>query len=275
MYKLLLTLLLMVAAQAQATTRWHWQDNFSQTEQQQLIKWIKQADQGVRRLFGTLPYVYQVYFYRQKGSEPVPWAHTKKGFNKSVHFYVNTDYPHQQFIKDWTASHELAHLLFPYIGSPSAWFAEGVASYLQYQIMYANQLISWEQGVKKLAERYQRARSYKKYDHISIVDLSRTFKQNRAYVRLYWGGAAYFNHVDKRLYEEKNMRLNDVIRTYLDCCSSQRIHGADNMARLFNQLSKSQIFTEGLSQTVNKNGFPETENLTDWLKAHPPSLIHK
>lgn len=264
----------MFADQAHAATRWHWQDHFSKSEQHELINWIKQADQGVRSLFGALPYSYNVYFYRQEGSEPVPWAHTKKGATKSVHFYVNMNYSHHQFIKDWTASHELAHLLFPYIGSSSAWFAEGIASYLQYQIMYATNVINWQQGVNRLEERYQRARAYNSHDNISIVDLSKIVRQTGAYVRLYWGGAAYFNYVDKRLAKEKGMRLNDVIREYLDCCSARRIRGANNMARLFDQLSDSNVFTESLLQTVNKKGFPETESLISWLRDNPPALLN-
>lgn len=274
MHKILIIILLMFAEQACATTRWHWQDHFSEGEQHQLINWIKQADQGVRSLFGPLPYSYNVYFYRQEGKEPVPWAHTKKGVTKSVHFYVNMNYTHSQFLKDWTASHELAHLLFPYIGSSSSWFSEGIASYLQYQIMFANNVISWQQGVKRLEERYRRARNYKRYDDISIVDLSKVFKQTGAYVRLYWGGAAYFNYVDKRLAEEKGMRLNDVIRLYLDCCSSQRIRGANNMTKIFDQLADTNIFTESLIHTVNKKGFPETESLITWLKDNPPALMN-
>jgi hypothetical protein len=264
----------MFADQAAATKRWHWQDHFSQIEQNELINWIQQADQGVRSLFGPLPYSYNVYFHRQEGKEPVPWAHTKKGATKSVHFYVNMNYSQQQFIKDWTASHELAHLLFPYIGNNSSWFSEGIASYLQYQIMFASNVISWEQGVNRLEERYQKARSYKSYDGISIVDLSKIFKKSGAYVRLYWGGAAYFNYVDKLLFEEKDMRLNDVIRLYLACCSSRRISGANNMAELFDQLAKTALFTEAITHTVDKRGFPETKSLITWLRDHPPILMN-
>lgn len=273
MNKLILILLLVVANQAYAGTRWFWQDRFSKNEQQNLINWITQADQGVRNLFGPLPYSYNVYFYRQEGREPVPWAHTSKGATKSVHFYVNMSYSHRHFVRDWTASHELSHLLFPYIGSSSAWFSEGIASYLQYQIMYANKVINWQEGVNKLEERYRRGRTYRNYDSISIVDLSSIVRQTGAYVRLYWGGAAYFNHVDKRLHEEKGIRLNDVIRKYLACCSSRRIRGADNMIKLFDQLSNSRIFTETAIQTVAKNGFPETNSASKWLRQNPPVLL--
>lgn len=273
MNKLILILLLLFANSTLAATRWHWQDEFSKNEQKELINWIVQADQGVRTLFGSLPYPYDVYFYRQQGGEPVPWAHTSKGATKAVHFYVNMDYSQSQFIKDWTASHELSHLLFPYIGSNSAWFSEGIASYLQYQIMYANKVINWQQGVKRLEERYNRARALKSNDLISIAELSKIVRQTGAYVRLYWGGAAYFNYTDKRLHQEKGIRLNDVIREYLACCSLRRIKSADEMMILFDQISNSTIFKESYLQTVSKKGFPETKNLTSWLKKNPPRLL--
>lgn len=258
-----------------ANIHWVWQGSFSQNEQQKLVSWVQQADHGIRTLFGLLPYSYEVYFYHKSGSEPAPWAHTNKGAKKSVHFYVDTQYSHRNFIEDWTAPHELAHLLFPYIGKNSSWFSEGIASYLQYQIMYANNVISWQQAVSKLEERYRAARSYTQHNHISIVKLSKNFHKIGAHVRLYWGGAAYFNHVDKRLFEEKGIRLNDVIRKYLACCSQQQITGAKNMIKLFDQLSKSTVFEGSVTQTVSNKGFPKTQKSSQWLKQNPPKLLNQ
>ena len=272
MTRLLLCFFLLTTSTLHASPRWYWQDHFTREQQNMLTHWIEEADAGVRNLFGPLPYSYNVYFHQLDGNEPVPWAHTTKGFTKSVHFYVSLRYSQRQFIQDWTAYHELAHLLFPYIGENSTWFSEGIASYLQYQIMYAKDVITWRQGVNRLQERFRRARSYRNYDSISIEELSKILRQTGAYVRLYWGGAAYFANVDMRLHQEKGIRLNNVIHSYLQCCSSQRIRGARNMIRLFDRISNSRIFSEVYADTVTNTGFPETRQAVSWLRNQPPPL---
>lgn len=273
MLRCIFIILLISSSHLHAEPRWYWEDHFTAAQKQDLTQWVIDTNRGIEKIFGDLPYSFNVYFHRLAGGkEPVPWAHTSKGRSKSVHFYVDMKHSMPRFKQDWTAPHELAHLLFPYLGQNSAWFAEGIASYLQYQIMYANQVISWNQGVDKLEERFKRARRYKQYDNISIVELSKIVRQTGAYVRLYWGGASYFTHVDKTLYEEKNIRLNDVIREYLKCCTHKRINSAISIMNVFNEISNSKIFTEVYRQTVLREGFPETKTASRWLRQNPPRI---
>lgn len=266
-------ILLLYSATSHAAPRWVWQDKFSGHEKQQLIEWVLHAEGGMTQLFGSLPYSYQVHFHRKtQGREPVPWAHTDKHNGRAVHFHVNTAYSQETFIKDWTASHELSHLMFPYLGKSSMWFSEGIASYLQYQIMYANNTVTWKQATNKLQERFGAAAKFNNYDDMSIVKLTKIVFETGAFVRLYWGGAAYFLTVDHRLFQQKRMRLNDIIKKYLDCCVFQRHRNAKAMMKKFNSLSDSTIFTDTYGDTVMKNGFPATMNALDWLRQHPPAL---
>ena len=215
---LLVVLLTCVASNLHAEAHWIWEGHFSTRERKDLMNWIKHADSGITTLFGSLPYQYKVFFYHSNdGNGPCPWAHTRKYTDRESHFYVNTSYTLEKVKQDWTASHELSHLIFPYLGRKGMWFAEGIASYLQYQIMYANNTINWTQAVDKLHERFDKARSYKNFDQSSILELSSYGKDilnkkifnmdSNYYIRLYWGGAAYFLHVDKNLYEKKKIRL--------------------------------------------------------------------
>lgn len=272
MHRIILLSIIFLANQLAAAPNWEWEDNFSLSEQNGLINWIVHAENGITSLFGPLPYRYHVYFHRMhKGQGPCPWARTSKSSGRAVHFHVNTSHSWNEFKKDWTAPHELSHLMFPYLGENSMWFAEGIASYLQYQIMYANKTITWTQGTSKLQERFNRARMYKEYDNMSIVQLSKIVRETGAYVRLYWGGAAYFLNVDKKLYEEKNLRLNDVIREYLRCCNHQKNANADSMMLKFNRLAETEIFTDVYKETVSAQGFPDTQIALAWLKKNPPA----
>lgn len=273
MLRTLALILICISTQAYASPRWVWEDKFSRHEKQQLTDWILRAEHGMITLFGPLPYSYRVHFHRiSDGHEPVPWAHTDKRNGRTVHFHVNTSYSWRSFNKDWTAPHELSHLMFPYLGRENMWFSEGIASYLQYQIMYANDTVTWKQATNKLQERFSRAGQFKSYDDMSIIKLTRIVFETGAFVRLYWGGAAYFLNVDRKLHDQKQLRLNDVITKYINCCVFQRRHSAQAMMEKFDALSDSTIFTDTHTETVMQNGFPSTDDALNWLRRHPPTL---
>jgi len=273
MKRLILLLTICTTSYVQAIPDWRWESNFTPGETAGLKSWIMHAERGLTGLFGPLPYQYRVYFYRKTdANDPVPWAETWKQYGRDVHFHVDTSHSWQTFMEDWTAPHELSHLMFPYLGDSGRWFAEGIASYLQYQIMYANNTIDWPEGIARYKDRFRHARS-QGHEDISIVDLSRIVGKHGAYVRLYWGGAAYFMQADKRLYEERGMRLTDVLKKYIHCCYQGRGARVSSMIKTFDKISKSKIFTETYSTTIAQADFPETREALAWLSQHPPVLL--
>ena len=271
---LLSTFLLSFACQADANPQWHFEDRFSNREKQELQEWVLHSEQGMTMLFGDLPYPYRVHFHRsKKGRGPTPWAHTDKRRGRAVHFHVNTAYAWELFRKDWTASHELSHLMFPYLGREGSWFAEGLASYLQYQIMYANKTVSWKQVGNKLEERFRAAQRTPDYDNLSIVNLSNIASHRGPFVRLYWGGAAYFMNVDMALNKQIGRGLNTVIKDYLACCLYKNYQSAEDMIEAFDKISGTRIFSQTFKQTVAQKGFPETATALAWLQDNPPRIL--
>lgn len=270
---LFLLIIITASVNIEASPEWRWEDRFSSSEKDNLQEWIMNAEKGLVTLFGSLPYKYRVHFHRMsRGKGPTPWANTDKQRGRAVHFHVNTNYAWGIFKKDWTASHELSHLMFPYLGKGGKWFAEGLASYLQYQIMYANNTITWKQATNKLAERFNAGSRDRSYGNVSIVNLSNISPKRGAFVRLYWGGAAYFMQVDKALFEQKNRRLTEIIAAYLQCCAYQNHNSAEDMIAVFDRISESDIFTRVYEQSVMQNGFPATREALQWLIENPPVL---
>jgi len=125
------------AQNIQTKVKWKWEDKFSQTEQDSLKLWINTTMKGIEDLVGAYPFEISIYFHKSKSTrEPVLWAHTVRGEEQAVHFYVNPTYfSYQDFISDWTAPHEISHLILPFLGKQNSWFAEGFASYMQYRVM--------------------------------------------------------------------------------------------------------------------------------------------
>lgn len=268
------TLLLFISCSlAWAAPRWYWEDRFSSQEKRDLIQWVEHTQQGMERLLGILPFDYRVHFYRRHSAgEPVPWANTDKGRGRAVNFHVDMGFDPDEFHEDWTAPHELIHLIFPYLGEDSRWFAEGIASYLQYQVMYANGELDWPTAIQRYRNRFRRAASNLRPSSESIVDLSRAPRGTGSYVRLYWGGATYFLHADQRLYEKTGKRLVDVVNDYMDCCYQAWGINAEGMIEHFDRLSRTKVFSETYNDTVNHAGFPETRQPLIWLRDHPPQL---
>jgi len=265
--------LLLLSAALCAEIDWRYEDRFTVAQRDKLEVWVRHADAGIRRLLGDPPRDYRVHFYRRwLASEPVPWAETDKGGGISVDFHVDPNYSLNEFKADWTASHELVHLLFPYLGEDDRWFAEGIASYFQYQVMYANGTLGWGQVIDRYKERFARAGRSSNGNELSIVELSRQIEEYRAFVRLYWGGAAYFLRVDQRLAAEKGLRLTEVVSNYTACCYRPWGEDAASMMRQFDRLSRSKIFTQTYAATVLGKGFPETKAALAWLAEHPPTL---
>lgn len=256
---------------------WHWPDPFDARERSLIKGWLTGVQRGVERLVGPLPYESHFYLHRSRSStSPVPWANTVKYPVPAVHFHVDLSHGAPALRADWTASHELSHLLFPYLGEDSRWFAEGIASYLQYQIMYLNGERSWQSAVDKLSERFARGRSSSRGHGLPIPEHSRALDRTGGHVRLYWGGAAYFLNADRQLAQATAdrpvpLRLLDVIRRYVACCWKLWGADADDMIATFDKLSQTRVFRDTYETVMMRPAFPETADAEAWLLTRPPA----
>lgn len=261
---------LLLAGTAEAVPRYVWHDQFSSTEARMLRDWVAQADRGISALLSPIPPPFVVHLHRRGWSgEPVPWANTMKRDSRAVHFHVDPRYSSADFIADWTAPHELVHLLFPYLGEQARWFAEGVASYFQYPVMVAAGSMDWAQATERLSERLRRARNLHRSDGRSIIDLNQYPSGRHANVRLYWGGAAYFLIADYRLQQQTGRRLNQLIGDYVDCCAALWGRGAEAIIRRLDRLSGTTVFSGTYDDTVSQRGFPDFHEALQWFAEQP------
>ncbi|GGD74968.1 hypothetical protein GCM10011357_32440 [Lacimicrobium alkaliphilum] len=109
---------------------------FTSEHQQKLNQWLDHGVIQTKRVFGTYPFTMELHLHPRQGRQPVPWANTWRAGAQSVHLYVDSRFSLEHFTRDWTLYHELSHLALPYLGSNNAWFAEGFASFMQYQVMH-------------------------------------------------------------------------------------------------------------------------------------------
>lgn len=196
---------------------WHWENSFSGAEQQKIESWLSEVIGACHSSFGAYPFNTHIHLYKQSNStEPVPWAHTRRYSSLSVHFYVDTDFSLEAFLNDWTAPHELSHLSLPFLGSEHAWFSEGYASFMQYQLMMEMGVMTHRDVENKYHEKLQMIRP----SYTSATDaksIAMEMQAGNRYPEMYWGGAIYFMILDKQL-KEQGASLSGLIREYLVCC---------------------------------------------------------
>ncbi|WP_345424551.1 hypothetical protein [Halioxenophilus aromaticivorans] len=240
---------------AQAELIWHWQDPFSPQEKTRLKHWVSKTAAAVEQTVAPYPFDVHVYFHRMAGKgEPVPWANTRRRPNQAIHFHVDPSYSLQQFLKDWTAPHELSHLLIPYVGQDYSWFAEGFASYLQYRVMHTLGVLTPEQVSQKTHAKISQAQDNYIYHKIPFHYAAQILRESKQYPVYYWGGAAFFQSLDARLQREQSS-LVAVLKDYLACCRLQA-KNLSNLVATLDRLAPAQVFAPALQAATTEAGFP-------------------
>lgn len=251
-----LAALILCQSAVAAELRYVWEDDFSSAERQRLVTWIDETAAAVETLVGTFPMDVRVHVHRRDGArEPVPWANTQRYPGQGVHLHVNPDFPLQAFRDDWTAPHEFAHLMLPYVGRQHAWFAEGFASYMQYRVMQTMGVLSTAAAERRYRDNLRRAERDYDYPDRPFVDAASRLRADGRYPVMYWGGAAYFGQVDAAL-ARRGSSLVAVVRDYMGCCRRNRAELAALIAEL-DRLSGTTAFGDTLARFRVTPGFPE------------------
>lgn len=249
------------ALPAGAEFRYRWEDTFSAAEQDRLTAWIDETRRALERLVGPLPFDVEVRFQRRDGAAgPVPWAHTTRGRRQGVSFHVDPGFALDAFRRDWTAAHELSHLVLPYLGRSDAWFAEGFASYMQYPVMQAMGTLSAAEARSRLRRNLARAADDYPYPDRPFALAAGRLKEERRFPTLYWGGAAFFLQADAALRAEADTTLLAVLVDYLACCRADRAR-LEALAAELDQVAGRAVFVPRLGRFRTVAGFPEYRGL--------------
>jgi len=218
-------------------------DKFSPSEQQKLRSWLEVAQTATEQTIGKYPFDVELHIAARKANEPVPWANTWREGTQSIYFYVETRFSQQQFVDDWTSYHEISHLALPYLGSKNRWFAEGFASFMQYQIMSKAGVLK-----KSKTQSYQ----FKLSPHLakyqndeSAMQTIKTLFRKRQYKAGYWASAWFFILADQKL-QLQGSSMIEIVREYQACCR-MKDHRLNDVIASWDKLAGSPIFANLLN----------------------------
>ena len=124
-----------------------------------------------------------------RSNDLVPWGEVKRGGGDAVHLYVDGTRGAAELNANWVLSHELSHLLHPYISGADAWLPEGIASYYQNIVRARRALLNVQSAWNKLDAGFRRGQA-QFAEGRTLADNTRAMMREYQYMRVYWSGAA-------------------------------------------------------------------------------------
>ena len=227
---------------------------------EQIEDWIRDSAQMVADLYGRFPHFQAqiVVAPGARGNEPTPSAYVVRGGSPAAHFFINQRRPIKEFFEDWTAVHELSHLLLPYVNSDDIWLSEGVATYYQ-NVMRARS------GRTSTLETWQRlhagfVRGMESAHGMTLAQATESMYRDGTYMRVYWEGAAMLLIADVRLRQMTagKQSLDTALAALNDCCAmTDRAWSARGLFDKLDEVTGTRIFGEIYDQHVASRNFPD------------------
>jgi hypothetical protein len=185
-------------------------------------EWVRGGAEAIAGIYGSFPVVSpQVLVVAVgRGGEPVPWGQVQRGGGPAAHLFIDQTRPAAEFAEDWVLVHELGHFLHPDLGEGSAWLSEGLATYYQYVARARAGLLTEQEAWQKLHEGFERGRAQTR-DGVNLMDATRSMRERRAFMRVYWTGTAIALLADLAL-RDAGVSLDEALRRFRDCCLAER-----------------------------------------------------
>ncbi|MCE3001261.1 MAG: hypothetical protein LW860_00980 [Xanthomonadaceae bacterium] len=193
-------------------------------QEREIAAWLAGVQRDVERLLGGFPSAHtQVLVIPLAGhAEPVPWGQTTRGGGTAVHLFIGAAASADARRDDWTAHHEFAHLLHPYLGERGRWLSEGLASYYQNVLRARGGSLAPHEAWSRLAAGFARGRAATPPDAASLERVAAT-RLRGSTMRVYWAGAAFWLEADLALRAHASS-LDEVLARFHaahgdhDCC---------------------------------------------------------
>lgn len=230
-------------------------------DRRMLRRWLQANIEAVTAVTGRFPVsrLQLLVVPIGSGDEPVPWGQVSRSGGDAVHLYIDQRMSEQAFMEDWVLSHELSHLFHPYLADGARWVYEGLASYYQNVSRARTGMMSPSAAWEDLHAGFERGRQGTRPGR-SLADATENMHAERAYMQVYWSGAAIFLIADLELRQASAQRLSldRVLEAFADCClpAGSDWTGQDFLGQL-DRLSGSEVFTRLATRYRTSDRFPD------------------
>jgi len=242
-------------------------------ERAKLREWLDRVSRAVLSAYGRLPLpevqvlVIPVGQLGRGGrdedrAQAVHFGQSIRGQGNALELLVDPTRPAAEFADDWTAVHELSHLMHPYLGDRGTWLAEGLATYYQNVLRARSGMLTPAQAWDRLYQGFKRGA--KTPSEETLEQIASNMHRSHAYQRVYWAGAAYWLTVDRDLRRASGdaMNLETALARFRDCClpAYREWKPEDFVARL-DALAGSDVLAARYREFAAMRQFPDWEKL--------------
>ncbi len=236
--------------------------SLSETERITLHRWLQDVSAVLLTVHGEFPQDhFHITIQRSSSStSPVPWGQVIRSTPTTVLLVANPDLGYDALINDWTAFHELSHLLLPYRGHGNVWFSEGLATYYQNIIQARSGLFNEKVLWSKLTSGFERGRKQQNWSHLNLTDVSDNLGETRQFMRVHWSGVLYWLSADVALRRLNKGNLDSALRQLKGCCESD-LMSARAIARKLDEITAMQLFVPLFDQYSTSYRIPEYQPL--------------
>ena len=253
-----------------ATLRMAVLDGNPRADMEAMNAWIEDAARSVAAVYGRFPVPSPQILVMPgaRASEPAPWAYVLRGGQAAAHFFVNQRRPLSEYVDDWTAPHELSHLLLPYINSSDAWLSEGLASYYQNVTRARSGAITPAEAWQRMHTGFKRGRDWGVKEGHTLAQATERMFRDGGYMRVYWHGAAILLMADVALRERSGnaQSLDTVLEAFGRCCLDPDVEWtARKVFTRFDELAGGSVFLPLLEREVRSSTFADLGPLYDKL----------
>ena len=245
-------------------------------EEANIIAWLKSSAGDVAGVSGHFPNPQPQVIVQSGQARPdrrsrsaVPFGYVIRDGGETVRFYVDAGRALDDYLGDWTATHEFSHLLLPYIASEQKWISEGFASYYQNVLLARRGVYTEENAWWRLVRSFRRADEIRRPPALNDIN-ERSFGEVR--MLIYWSGAAIALMADTRLRSLSGgtESLDTVLARLQECClpSKRTWQGAEFFSKL-DELSRYPVFMELYEKYAHRRGMPDMTQIYEDLGIEP------
>jgi M61 glycyl aminopeptidase len=237
---------------------------------ERMTRWLTEAAGLVAGVGGRFPNTHALVVVEPGqaslfGDSVVPFGHVIRSGEEVVRFFVKPEASLDELRADWTAVHEFAHLLLPYVQDDQKWISEGFASYYQNVLLARAGIYTEQEAWRRLARSFAAGGETRNPPSPNGAS-DRSFWDVR--MLIYWSGAALalMTDVELRQQTDGQQSLDSVLGQLADCClpSSRAWEGRELFAKL-DALSRTGVFTRHYDSYADSAGMPPYENTLEVL----------
>jgi hypothetical protein len=234
-----------------------------------IFDWVRATATDVSLAYGRFPnpspQVIIVPVPATQSLSAVPYGRVIRNGGELVQFFVNLEKPIEEFMSDWTATHEFSHLLLPYVSRRHRWVSEGFAQYYQNVLLARSGEYDQQTAWQKLYEGFERGR--KSRPELSPNEATEGGIRS-GLMKIYWSGAAIALMADVTMRERSGgaESLDSVLDQLQQCClPADKAWAAPDLFKKLDSFIDEPVFMPLYTRYADTAGFPDTTMLLEQL----------